>query len=126
YEYQAVFTNSIGTTTTSTVTLTVQFPPTITTNPGNLKVTAGNTATFTAAANGNPTPTVQWQVSSDSGKIWTDLSGATSDTLTLNNILFSQNGNEYRAIFTSTAGSVTTTAATLTVQTMPTIISANN
>jgi hypothetical protein len=35
--------------------------PTITTQPGNQTVTAGQTATFTAAATGSPTPTVQWQ-----------------------------------------------------------------
>ncbi len=125
-EYQAVFGNSIGSATTSVATLTVQFPPTITTNPSNQTATTGQNATFTAEANGNPTPTVQWQVSGDRGKTWSDLSGATSATLTLSNVLFSQNGNEYRAIFTNSAGSATTTAATLTVQMMPTILSGNN
>ncbi len=103
-----------------------QMSPTVTTNPSNQTVTAGSTATFTAAANGNPTPTVQWQVSTDGGKTWTALSGATSNTLTLNNVLFSQNGDEYRAVFSNTVGSSFSNAATLTVQTPPAVTSGSN
>ena len=68
-EYQAVFTNSVGTATTNAATLTVTDPvaPAVTTQPASQTVTAGQTATFTAAASGNPTPTVQWQVSTDGG-----------------------------------------------------------
>jgi hypothetical protein len=68
--------------------------PTVTTNPGNQTVTAGQNVTFTAAANGNPTPTVQWQVSTDGGHSFTDINGATSTTLTLNNVTAAMNGNE--------------------------------
>ncbi len=106
--------------------LTVLLAPTVTTNPTNQTVTAGQSAAFTAAANGNPTPTVQWQVRTSGEATWTDISGATSLTLTLNNVSFSQNGNAYRAIFTNSVGSGTTTAATLTVQTPPAISSGNS
>jgi uncharacterized repeat protein (TIGR03803 family) len=125
-EYQAVFTNSIGTTTTASAKLTVQFTPTITTNPSNQTITADGTATFTAAANGNPTPTVQWQVSTGSGTTWTDISGATSTTLTLNNVSFFLNGSEYRAVFANSVGAGTSTTAMLIVQTTPAITSSNN
>ena len=47
--------------------------PTVTTQPASQTVTAGQTATFTAAASGNPTPTVQWQVSTDSGSTFSDI-----------------------------------------------------
>ena len=67
YEYEAVFTNTAGSVTTSAATLTVQTAPTVTTQPTNQTVHAGGTATFTAAASGNPTPTVQWTVSTGSG-----------------------------------------------------------
>jgi hypothetical protein len=89
-------------------------PPTVTKQPGNQTVTAGQTATFTAAATGSPTPTVQWQVSTNSGATFSTLPGATSTTLSFTTDS-SQNGNQYRAVFTNSAGSATTTAATLTV-----------
>src|SRR2546428_513218 len=121
---QAVFTNSAGSATTTGATLTVSpaTPPTITTQPANQAVTAGQTATFTAAATGSPTPTVQWQVSTDSGATFSILSGATSTTLRFTTAS-SQNGNQYHPVVTNSAGTATTTAATLTVNpaTPPTI-----
>ncbi len=120
-EYQAVFTNSVGSATTTAATLTVNTPPSIASNPTNATLTAGQTATFTASAIGAPTPTVQWQVSSDGGKTFNAISGATSTTLTLNNVTTAMNGNEYQAVFTNSAGNATTTAATLTVNAPPSI-----
>src|SRR5581483_3867438 len=49
-------------------------PPTVTTKPVDQTVTAGQTATFSAAATSFPTATVQWQVSSDGGSSWSDIS----------------------------------------------------
>jgi uncharacterized protein DUF4038/collagenase-like protein with putative collagen-binding domain/immunoglobulin I-set domain protein len=115
-QYRAVFTNSVGTAMTTAATLTVDFAPIVTTNPTNQTVTAGTSVSFTVAATGNPTPTVQWQVSTDGGATFTNLTGATSATLTFATITL-QNGNQYRAVFTNTAGSAKTTAATLTVTT---------
>jgi hypothetical protein len=115
YEYRAVFTNSAGTATTSAATLTVQYAPIVTTNPTSTTVSAGATATFTAAANSNPAATVQWQISTDGGNTWIDITGATSTTLTLTNVSASLNGYKYRAVFTNSLGSATTTAATLSV-----------
>jgi len=80
-------------------------------------VTAGQTAAFTAAATGSPTPTVQWQVST-SGGAFSNVSGATSTTLSFTTAS-SQNGNQYQAVFTNSAGSATTTAATLTANAAP-------
>jgi hypothetical protein len=119
YKYRAVFTNSVGSATTTAATLTVQFAPTVRTNPANQSVTAGQTVTFTAAATGNPTPTVQWQVSTDGGATYGNIAGATSTTLTLTSTTASQNGYKFRAVFTNSVGSATTTAATLTVQFAP-------
>ena len=116
-EYQAVFSNSVGTATTSAATLTVDFAPTVTTQPASQTVTAGQTATFTAAASGNPTPTVQWQVSTNGGSTFSNISGATSTTLTLSNTTTAQNGDEYQAVFSNSVGTATTSAATLTVNT---------
>ena len=117
-KYQAVFTNSVGSATTAAATLTVNAAntaPTITISPANVTVTAGATATFTAAASGSPTPTVQWQVSTNGGTNFTNVAGATSTTLTITGTTNAMSGNKYEAVFTNTAGSATTTAATLTV-----------
>jgi uncharacterized repeat protein (TIGR01451 family) len=98
---------------TASTTLTVNAPPVVTTNPANQSVSAGSSATFTAAASGSPAPTVQWQVSV-AGGAFSNVPNATSTTLTFT-AAFSQNGNKYQAVFTNSVGTATTTAATLTV-----------
>ena len=121
YIYHAVFTNSVGSTTTANATLTVNYAPAVSSSPTSQTVTAGQTVTFTAAATGNPAPTVQWQVSTNGGSSYSNIAGATSTTLTLTTTTASQNGSKYRAVFTNSVGSATTTAATLTVQYAPTV-----
>jgi hypothetical protein len=88
---------------------------TITTNPTSQTVQDGQPLTFTAAASGSPTPTVQWQVSTNSGASYTPIAGATSTSYTIPAASTSQNGNLYEAVFTNVAGSATTTAANLMV-----------
>jgi hypothetical protein len=88
----------------------------ITTQPVAQEVTEGETATFTAAAAGVPTPTVQWQLSTNGGGTWSDVSGATSDTLKVEHTTMSESGYEYQAVFTNEVSKATTAAATLTVK----------
>jgi hypothetical protein len=78
-------------------------------------VVAGQTASFTAAADGTPAPAVRWQVSTDGGASFADLAGATAATLSFVPTSVSASGTEYRAVFTNSAGSATSAAATLTV-----------
>ncbi len=122
--YQAIFSNPAGT-KTGAVTLTVDVPPGSTTGPANQTVAAGTSqmATFTASASvGTPTPTIQWQVSSDGGLTFTNITGATLSRLTLTNLTAAQDGNRYRAVFTNPVGQVSTPAATLTVTHAPIIM----
>lgn len=112
--YSVAVTGACDSVTSNVATLTVNTPPVVTTNPANQSVAPGAAATFTAAASGSPSPTVQWQVSTD-GLNFNNLSGATSANLTLNNVTLSQNGNRYRAVFSNSCGSATSTAATLSV-----------
>jgi hypothetical protein len=119
-EYQAVFTNSIGTQTTTPATLTVDSLPTVTTQPTDVSVVQGQPASFTAAATGNPTPTVQWQVSTNGGVTFTNIGGATSDTYTVTTAA-GESGNQYQAVFINSVGSATSTPATLTLDTMPSV-----
>ncbi len=102
--------------TSDPVDFQVGTAPTITAQPTNQTASAGAAATFTAAASGDPTPTVQWQVSTDGGKTFTDIAGATSSSYTTPATTAADNGNEYQAVFTNGAGpSATTNPATLTV-----------
>jgi hypothetical protein len=80
-----------------------------------MTVAAGQPATFIAGASGTPTPSVQWQVSTDGGATWSDIAGATSGTLTVPSTTRSESGDEGRAVFTNSAGSATTNVVTLTV-----------
>ncbi len=119
YQYRAVFTNSAGSATTNAATLTVTAPPggdapQVTTQPAGQTVGPGDYATFTAAASGSPTPSVQWEVSSNGGGSWSAIGGASS-TSYLFKVSSADTGYEYRAAFTNEAGSATTNAATLVV-----------
>lgn len=88
--------------------------PIITNGPVSQSVSANQAVSFTTAASGNPTPTVQWQLSTDDGVTFTDIDGATSTTYSFT-ATEDQTGDEYRAVFTNSQGTATTTAATLTV-----------
>ena len=116
-QYRAVFTNTVGSATNSAATLTVNYAPSVTQNPSSSTVNSGSTASFTAAATGNPTPTVQWQVSSNGGSNWSNISNATNTTYSFT-AASGDNGNQYRAVFTNTAGSATSSAAVLSVVTL--------
>ncbi len=121
YQYRAVFTNASGTATSNPATLSVGTPaaPVVTKNPSNVSVVAGDTTIFTSAASGNPVPTVQWQVSSNGGVSFTNVAGATKTTLSVVTAAnASQNGYQYRAVFTNIvngSSTATTTAATMKV-----------
>ena len=117
YEYRAIFSNIAGTATSSSATLTVVAPPVITQEPVGALVQQGGEAVFEASATGSPTPTVQWQVSTNSGGSWSAIAGANSNTLSLADVEAVLSGHEYRAVFTNSVGSATTTVARLTVST---------
>ncbi|MFI1651848.1 hypothetical protein ACH4XT_33675 [Streptomyces avidinii] len=88
--------------------------PRVTGNPADRAVTAGTRVSLTAEAEGTPRPTVAWQVSTDAGRTWRAVEGATSPVHTFAAAL-SDNGRRYRAEFVNDAGTVHSTAATLTV-----------
>lgn len=91
----------------------------ITTSPVNQSVQAGSTATFTVAATGS-SPTYQWQVSTDGGNTWDNVTagtGGATSSYTTPATTVGQNGYEYRCIASvaCNSSSATSTAATLTV-----------
>ena len=116
-EYRARFENAAGHATSNAATLTVQDAPAVSEQPANTTVEPGQSATFETAATGIPTPTVQWELSTNEGSSWSAVEGAKSDQLTIASAALSESGDEYRAVFSSGAGTATSAPATLTVTT---------
>ena len=83
--------------------------PVITTQPGNQTVNAGKTATFTVGATGAAPLNYQWN------KNGAAISGGTSSTYSTPVTTGSDNGAQFIVVVRNNAGSVTSTAATLTV-----------
>jgi hypothetical protein len=92
--------------------------PTITTQPLNNTVSfcEANTATFTVAASGIPSPTYQWQRSTDNGSTWSNVSGATNTFLTITGITVAMSGYRYRANVTNCGGTKTSNEVMLIVE----------
>jgi hypothetical protein len=83
--------------------------PTITTQPANQTVAAGQTATFSVTATGAVPLTYQWQKNS------ANISGAMASSYTTPATTSADNGAKIDVIVSDTAGSQTSTVATLTV-----------
>ncbi len=114
---RAVFTNRLGAAVSTAATLTVgasAVAPVVTTEPASVTVTAGTPVTFTSTATGVPTPSETWEVSSDGGTTWVPLPGGSGSSYFLV-ASTAENGEEFQATFSNSAGSVTSADATLTV-----------
>ena len=113
-------TNASGCSASNSTLVTINQPPLVTMEPLNQNANPGDMITFNAAASGSPTPTVQWQVSTDGGMMFNDLPGEMSTTLSFTAML-SQNGYRYRAVFTNTCNTATTKHALLSLCTPPAV-----
>jgi len=120
-EYRAVLTNTVGSVTSEAAKLTVHNAPKLTQQPASVIVEEGHPASFEVSATGFPAPTVQWELSTDSGGSWTPVGGATAEKLTIAGASGSESGDEYRAVFTNAAGTATSAAATLTIRVFPVV-----
>jgi len=87
--------------------------PTITTQPANQTVTAGQAATFAVAASGTAPLSYQWR------KNGVNIAGATLSSYTTPATATSDSGATFSVVVTNTAGTVTSAAATLTVNPAP-------
>lgn len=111
-QFSVVVSNSAGRVTSKTATLTVNPPPavpSITQQPSNQTVTAGQTATFSVMAVGVAPLSYQWQ------KGTTAISGATSASYTTLPTTTANNGSQFTVVVSNVNGNVTSSAATLTV-----------
>ena len=112
--YTVTVTNGVGSATSDPATLTVDVGPAITTQPASQTVDQGASATFAVVATGTPAPTYQWCLGG------VPISGATSAALELSDVQASAAGS-YTVIVSNSVSSVTSSTATLTVDTSPVI-----
>ena len=111
------------------VTVTVVGNPTISTQPTNqsIQFETTNTAAFTviAGSNGATSLTYQWQRSINSGSSWsnvTDGTGGTTANYVTPTLTMAMGGYQYRCVITNDVnGSITSSSATLTVYSAPTV-----
>ncbi|MBV8729266.1 MAG: hypothetical protein JO336_05605, partial [Acidobacteriia bacterium] len=90
-------------------------PPIITAQPANVTTYAGQTATFTVTASGTGIA-YQWQSMAPGANSFTNITGAVSSFYTTPATTLAASGTQYQCILTNTQGTVTSSAATLTVQ----------
>jgi len=110
--YTVIVANSAGNVTSNSATLAVNpapNAPAITTQPVNQTVVLADSATFSIAASGNPTPTYQWK------KNGSNIAGATSATYSIAVTTLADAGS-YSAVATNSVSSAASNAATLVVQ----------
>ncbi len=108
-KFTVTVTNSVNTATSNAATLTVNVPPSISGQPANQNVNVGQTAKFSVAATGSGTLSYQWK------KNGTAVSGATSPSYTTPATSASDNNAQFTVTVTDMVSSVTSNAATLTV-----------
>ena len=91
-QYRALFVNAGGEVTSKAATLTVQKAPAVTKQPLDVIAEEGHNATFEAAAEGIPSPTVVWQSSTDGGKTWKNVAKGTGPVLTITSVKSAETG----------------------------------
>jgi hypothetical protein len=116
-QFTVVVGNSAAGSVTSTVAMLtvnpVQLAPSITAEPANQTVVAGQTATFSVSAAGAGSLSYQWQ------RNGMPIAGATSSIYITAATTLSENGAQFTVVVSNSAGNVTSKAATLIVTVAP-------
>ena len=126
YRYDVVVSNSVGVSTSSVaiLNLAAASAPVLVSDvaPNPAIGYVGGSQTFSATFNGTPPIFYQWQANTGSGA--TNIPGATNASLTLANLQLTSAGTYRLLASNSVGGPVTTSAANLTVNTLPAFVSA--
>jgi hypothetical protein len=118
-DYTVMVSNSAGSATSSAARLTVNaapVAPVITTPPASQTVTAGASATFNVVATGTAPLSYQWK------KNGANISGANNTSFTISSTTTGDAG-DYTVMVSNSAGSATSSAASLTVNPAPVTLS---
>ncbi len=120
---RARLTNDFGTTVSNVATLSVvaAVPPAITQPPQSQQIAEGQTASFTVVAGGLPGPEICWQSRASDTQPWADVgfNCPGRGTYTTSALSVAASGTQYRAVARSSAGSVPSEPATVTVTRSP-------
>jgi gliding motility-associated-like protein len=108
-----VITGTCATVTSNAATLTVNTPPVITAQPASTSACVGQGATFTVTATGTGLA-YQWR------KGGVNIPGATGSSYTIASVAITDAGS-FDVVITGTCATVTSNAATLTINTPPVI-----
>ncbi len=121
YRYRCIIS---GTCSPSVITnaaiLSVKKPVEINSQPQQASVCMGRNTSFTVNASGDGIA-YQWQVSSNGGSSFTNISGATQSTYNLTAVQMPLNNNLFRCVITGDCNTIISTAALLIVNPLPTI-----
>lgn len=88
--------------------------PSITEHPVSQNVCVGKSVRLYSSAIGTPSPTLQWQVSTNNGIVWVNIPGAISSPY-IYLITEDDDAKQFRAVWTNQEGSINSTPATLTI-----------
>ncbi|MDR3370964.1 YCF48-related protein [Rhodoferax sp.] len=91
--------------------------PSITQAPSAQTTTVGGSATFSVSVSGTSPISYAWQISTDNGQTWTPIAGAIASSYTTPAVAAVDDGTQYRAVVSNGAGTVTSAAAILHVNT---------
>ncbi len=111
-------TNTAGSVLSNSASLTVAasgVAPAFMTDAADFSVLAPDPGVFSARASGIPTPTYQWQLSTDAGLTFANINGATAATFTSAATTLANNATYYRVVATNSVGGATSRSAKLTV-----------
>ncbi len=91
--------------------------PSVTTQPLPQNALGGTPVNFIAAASGSPTPTAQWQFSTDNGVTFNNVTTGTGGTSNTYSFIAAPNEDQfqYRVVYTNSVSSANSNAVTLTV-----------
>ncbi|XP_044170543.1 LOW QUALITY PROTEIN: hemicentin-1-like, partial [Acropora millepora] len=124
HKYRCLARNSIGTITSYAASLTIQYKPTFTTHPQNKTVREGDPVTLFCNATGNPKPSISWTIDGLPVNITVHSRiSVTADNkqLTVKNVNRTDSHHKYRCLARNSIGTITSYAASLTIQYKPAI-----
>ena len=119
--YSVVITNAAGSVTSAVAPLTIVATPTITTPPANLSVVAGASASFTVTAAGSAPLFYFWLKNNSPLANGGNVSGVSTANLILSTVT-TNDAASYSVIVSNSLGTITSTAAALTVSVPPAIV----
>jgi len=113
--YSVRVSNSIGSVVSSAATLSLILPPSVSSQPASLVINQGKAASFSVTVGGSAPFTYQWT------KNGSAISGATAASYSIAAVDASSAGS-YVVIVSNAAGSVSSSAATLSVVSVPVVV----